>query len=474
MNPALRHALVFIGLAFLLWLTPKVVFFVRADWHTRRSMWQAWLIRRRWVRFSRMQGLAVTDPIPTLWMRLRYREKAASMRRVVIPRIHVRPDSYGVIGTAKTLPRIGRDEWVRASPHLADAWGCVRVAVTQERPGRLRLRAVRRDPLLEPYHRVPTGATPVELDRWEVGRDEYAEPVFVRLSNVPGASISGLPGYGKTSAINGLLADFAPSPAFQFAVVDGKGGTDYEDLVDRFFAFAGDELECANAVFQRLYELRRRRSAVIRAELRVKNLWHIGPSPSWPLVLLIVDEAHTFLSETKGDRNRMELVAENRRLIEDVVKKGRSVGICTILATQKSTGDAIPTAITDVCPVALSFAQRTDEAAVAALGADIRQFPEANPVSLQDPAYVGVASMVVQGRPGFVRVRTPYVRDADVARICQAAASLRRDPATLLPEIPRLALVSTGVTQFAASERGEDRSAEAVGHAAVRNDGDVA
>lgn len=96
----------------------------------------------------------------------------------------------------------------------------------------------------------------------------------------------------------------------------------------------------------------------------------------------------------------MELVAENRRLVEDVVKKGRSVGICTILATQKSTGDAIPTAIRDVCPVALSFAQRTDEAAVAALGEDIRRYPEANPVSLQDPAYLGVASMV-QGRPGL-------------------------------------------------------------------------
>jgi DNA segregation ATPase FtsK/SpoIIIE, S-DNA-T family len=474
MNPAVRHGLMFLALAFVGWLTPKVVFFIRVDWHTRRSMWQAWLIQRRWVRLSRMQGLAVIDPTPTLWMRLRHREKAVSMRRVVTPHIRVRADAYGVIVTARTLPRVGRDEWVRAASHLANAWGCVRVAVTQDKPGRLRLRAVRRDPLIEPYHRVPTGGPPTELDRWEVGRDEYAEPVFVRLNNVPGASISGLPGYGKTSAINGLLADFAPSPAFQFAVVDGKGGSDYEDLVDRFFAFAGDELECANAVFKQLYELRRQRSAAIRTALGVKNLWHLGPSPSWPLVLLIVDEAHTFLSESKGDKSRVELVAENRRLVEDVVKKGRSVGICTILATQKSTGDAIPTAIRDVCPVAMSFAQRTDEAAVAALGADIRQFPEANPVSLQDPAYVGVASMVVQGRPGFVRVRTPYVRDEDVARICQAAASLTRDPAMLLPETPRIALYSPGIEQSAASERGEDKSAEAVGQVVVRNEEDVA
>lgn len=68
-----------------------------------------------------------------------------------------------------------------------------------------------------------------ELDQWEVGRDEYAEPVTLRLSNVPGVCIAGLPGYGRTSAINGFLADFAPSPAIQFRVVDDNGSADYED-----------------------------------------------------------------------------------------------------------------------------------------------------------------------------------------------------------------------------------------------------
>jgi hypothetical protein len=61
-------------------------------------------------------------------------------------------------------------------------------------------------------------------------------------------------------------------------------------------------------------------------------------------------------------------------------------------------------------------------------------------------------------------VRTPYVRDEDVARICRAAASLTRDPATLLPEVPRIALYLPGMEQSAPSERGEDKSAEAVSH----------
>src|SRR6266567_2241738 len=199
-------------------------------------------------------------------------------------------------------------------------------------------------------------------------------------------------------------------------------------------------------------------SECIRSALGVKNMWHVGPSDRWPLVILVVDEAHTFLADMKGDKDLVALTAENRQLVEDIVKKGRSVGIIALLATQKSTGDAIPTAIRDVCPVALSFAQRTDEAAVAALGADIRQYPEANPVALQGPAYVGVASMVVQGRPGFVRVRTPYVRDEDVARICAATASLTRDPLELLSEAIRPELVPSVSTDDAPAWGG-DRNA---------------
>ena len=119
------------------------------------------------------------------------------------------------------------------------------------------------------------------------------------------------------------------------------------------------------------------------------------------------------------------------------MKKGRSVGLVVILATQKATGDAIPTFIRDVCPVGLSFAQKTADAAVAALGDDIRNWPDADPVRLQDPAYVGVASMVIQGRPGFTRVRMPLVDPGHVARIAAATAHLTADPADLLTHHPK-------------------------------------
>jgi len=82
--------------------------------------------------------------------------------------------------------------------------------------------------------------------------------------------------------------------------------------------------------------------------------------------------------------------------------------------------------------------------------------------------------MVVQGRPGFVRVRTPYVRDEDVARICHGSASLTRDPMTLLAQVSRLAVYSPDSEEPAASQRGEDKSEEAAVREAAEDEEVVA
>jgi S-DNA-T family DNA segregation ATPase FtsK/SpoIIIE len=68
------------------------------------------------------------------------------------------------------------------------------------------------------------------------------------------------------------------------------------------------------------------------------------------------------------------------------------------------------------------------------LGEEIRQHPDASPVLLNDPTYVGVAVTSLPGRPGFHRVRTPQVDHHQVAAVIRATTGLRRDPAALLVE----------------------------------------
>ncbi|WP_435173754.1 FtsK/SpoIIIE domain-containing protein [Actinacidiphila sp. bgisy145] len=428
----------------LAWWVFVVVRYLRADTHTRASIRQAHRIRRRWRRLAPMAGLSVTDKTPTFLASLQTKEGQTPKPRVLTPKVSTTPDRFGVIVDATCLPKVGLAEYTKAAPYLADAWGAVRISVLPNGPGKVRMRAVRTDPITVPTTFRPDGKQPPDVSVWDLGVDEYAEPVALRMANIPGMTVAGLPGYGKTSLIARLFCALAPSGAVQFAVADGKvtsaGEGDYADIVKRCFAFVGDDLEEANALFKRLVDLRRRRSTSIRRLLGRPNMWHGGPTTSWPLVVLVIDEAHTYFRDYKGSDQKTKqlaaLASENARLVEDLVKKGRSVGVVVILATQKATGDAIPTFIRDVCPVGMSFAQKTADAAVAALGEDIRNWPDADPVALQDPLYVGVASMSVAGRPGFTRVRTPLVHPDDVAHTAETTAHLTADPAQLLDHHP--------------------------------------
>ncbi|MFE3859104.1 cell division protein FtsK [Streptomyces goshikiensis] len=437
------NAVLWLGIAVIaLWAAVWVFRYVRASPMERVSIRQAVRIRWGWKRLAQMAGLSVTDKMPTLMAELANTDGTKQHKpRVLTPALKVTPDEFGVMAWANCLPKVSLVEFQKAAPYLADAWRMTRVSVLPgDKPCQVLIRGVRVDPLTTPTEHVPTGRPPKEHALWELGVDEFGIPVAVPLKDVPGITVGGLPGYGKTSLTNRLVCDWAPSPAIQFVTLDGKvthaREGDYAELVQRMFAFCGDDLEAANKLLKRLVELRRARSACMTSVLGVKNMWHVGPSEMWPLIVVNIDEAHTYFRDHKGSdpatKRLAALAAENARLAEDLVKKGRAFGILTILTTQKTTGDAIPTFIRDVCPVGLSFAQKTAEAAVAALGEDIRQWPDANPINLQDPAYVGVAVMSAQGRPGFVRIRTPYVPDAHAGHIAAETARLVRDPFKLL------------------------------------------
>jgi DNA segregation ATPase FtsK/SpoIIIE, S-DNA-T family len=303
--------------------------------------------------------------------------------------------------------------------------------------GLIRLRGLHHDPLLAAARVDLSGMAPATLTSWRLGWSEDSTPVMVRLAEVSGMVVAGLAGFGKTMLVAHFLGQLAPSAAVQFVVIDGKGGPDYDRLFPRAWLSAKDDLGQVRDALRQVHQLMVDRQGAIAQALGVTDAWQLGPSSSWPLVVVIVDdEAHTFFHERKGTSPEVKahnaLVAELSRLIEELIRKGRNVAIQVMLLTQRATGDAIPTRIRDNCQVAISFATRTVDGAVAALGEEIRQHPDAFPVQLNDPAYVGVAVTSLPGRPGFHRVRTPQVDYHQVAAIIRATVGLRRDPAALL------------------------------------------
>ncbi|ELS53639.1 hypothetical protein [Streptomyces viridochromogenes] len=206
-----------------MWLLLVVIRYVRADRGTRVSMRQAVRVRWGWVRLARMAGLTVTDKTPGLLAQITaQKDGPAPAPRVLAPRIKVKPDRFGVIVRARTLPQVGLEEYQKAARFLADAWRCTRVSVLPDGPGKVVIRGVRADPLTTPTEHRPTGRLPEEVARWELGVDEYAAPVCVSLANVPGVTVAGTPGAGKTSGINKFVCDLAPSAAVQFVASTGR------------------------------------------------------------------------------------------------------------------------------------------------------------------------------------------------------------------------------------------------------------
>jgi len=417
----------------------STVRYLCADRNRKAAMRCGIRVRATWKRTALQVGLFQVDkaakvgesvPLPG--------ELRGSARepRILIPHLRVSSDAYGLVISVKVIGRIGLDAWQKAAEHLAHAWRVRQVTVEEARPGWLKVRAMLRDPLTESLGFALPDADAVDLSSWQIGRDSYGQEVSVRSSGVSGVVIAGLAGYGKTVLLNARISQLAVSAAVQFVFIDGKGGPDYDDLFCRAWLSCKDNPEQVRDILTMNHRLMTERQGAIRAVLGVKNMWHVGPSATWPLVVLIIDEAHTFFRELRGNsptiKDRNAINAEIAWLVEELVRKGRNVGIVVVLATQKSTGDAIPTFIRDNCQVALSFAQRTSEAAVATLGSDIADYPHAHPRRLVDPAYVGVATMQVEGRPGFTLVRTPYASDELTAKTAADTAHLVADPLGLL------------------------------------------
>ena len=410
----------------------SVVKYVRADQLGRAVLRKGWRIRLTWRRTALRCGLYQADQAApaggeTLMMR--------SRDRVLIPRITVSPSTNGLTVTVKTVGQVGLDAFERAADDLANAWRVRYLEASPARPGYLTLRVTLRDALRQRTILVPSITDPVDLRTWTLGIGRDGNSVSVRTAEVSGIAVGGLSGYGKTSLVYQRFVTLAPSALVQFALIDGK---DFElsDLKARAWLHCGDDLEDAHRIVTEIYGLYTDRKNAIRSVLHRRSFWAGDPIEAWPLTLLVIDEAHTFLHETKNTdpdgKHRNTLVRAMVWMIDELVRKGRTVGIQLMLLTQKPTGEAIPTTIRDNCQIAMSFAQRSKEAAIAALGDDINDYPQAHPRRLQDPAYVGVVSVMAEGRPGYTLARIPHVSDRDAIDLARATAHLTQNPRQLL------------------------------------------
>ena len=348
---------------------------------------------------------------------------------------------YGWQCQVTTAPRTGRREVEKQATHIADYWRSVRVGVTQAAPGRLIVRALRTDPLAQPFgpEACPPGTYEPHIPNvLYVGRDDFGHDRYLPLRGLTGVCVSGLPGYGKTSLIASWLCQLSCTPAAQFALLDGKDGGDQEPWHDRAWRHCGDQLADALDVLEDIHAEMRRRLRSITTLCGQRNAWNgAGPTENLPLMVTVIDECQTYLdlAQHKGDRALEGLARRCIALTGELIRKGRSVLCLTILATQKTTGDSIPTSLRDNSGLAVSFALKTTESSVAALGDAIREYPGYSPTLLREtPGGIGTAvATLTTGTDPFCRLRVPEITEQWAAARAVATARMRGDPSGTNP-----------------------------------------
>ncbi|WP_406730912.1 FtsK/SpoIIIE domain-containing protein [Streptomyces sp. NBC_01794] len=169
--------------------------------------------------------------------------------------------------------------------------------------------------------------------------------------------IGGEPGAGKSVAAMNLLLAVALDPNAQLWLGDGKGvdTLDLEPLAKKVAPSASPA-----GLLDMLQELR------VHMDERFKTLRKLGRKKveadlDLPLIVLWIDELARYTTDPKFKKQIIEA-------LRDVIQRGRASGIITVCATQRPSGDVVPTSIRDLLSIRLALRSTTNAASDTILG----------------------------------------------------------------------------------------------------------
>jgi hypothetical protein len=277
-----------------------------------------------------------------------------------------------------------------------------------------RVVVVRRDPLAElPGLPWPHLGAP-GLSAWEpipVGVNEDGQLVTVGLVE-RNVLLAGEPGGGKSVGQSMLTATAALDPACELTLLDGK----YVELAPwvgcATRTVGPSQDECITVLRQLVTEMDNRYVALLANRQR-----KIQRANGWTLHVVVCDELAFYLNTTDRNANK-----EAANLFRDLVSRGRAAGFIVLVATQKPSGDTIPTYLRDLFAFRWAFRCTTPQMSDTILGGGwaTAGFSAAT----IDAAHRGIGFLLHEGGQP-VRLRTFYLADDDLSGLARRAERLR-------------------------------------------------
>ncbi|MFC6022668.1 FtsK/SpoIIIE domain-containing protein [Plantactinospora solaniradicis] len=378
---------------------------LRFGWYPVVARWRRlWVYRRRWPSIMATCGLAT----------------AFAGDRYVPHLVKVRCDRYVDEVTVRMLPGQLPDDWARAAQRLAYAFrlrdGQAR---TTDRPDRVVLRFLRRDPLAATVAPLPVPDVP-DFTALVLGVREDGAPYRLRLTGSH-VLVAGATNSGKGSVLWSLIAALAGgvrSGLVELWVFDPKGGMELAAGLPLFARFAYDDPESMAGVLEEAVKRMRLRAARLRGVARQHT-----PTPDDPLIVVVVDELAS-LTAYISDRKVKERIKDALSLL---LSQGRAVGVRVIAALQDPRKDVLP--FRDLFPTRIGLRLTEPEQCDLVLGDGARdrgatcdQIPE---------SAAGVGYVALDGVREPVRVRFSYLTDdhiRDLGRTYRRLCATDQEP----------------------------------------------
>lgn len=156
---------------------------------------------------------------------------------------------------------------------------------------------------------------------------EDGEPAGFSLRDISGVVVGARPGSGKTVLLHQIQD--ALKPYADVEIAEGKGVDDVQRAVR---AIETAQTEMTHRLEQRI------------------DFWRTE-AQGLPLRVLILDECQRIFDAVSEDKTDKDAAKERVRMVRDLVQRGRSAGVITVLATQRMSADVIPTSIRDLSTV---------------------------------------------------------------------------------------------------------------------------
>ncbi|MGH9131884.1 MAG: FtsK/SpoIIIE domain-containing protein [Acidimicrobiales bacterium] len=359
-------------------------------------------VRRQWSRAVRVA------PVPVL-----------AERGTRIVQVREVPAGHCLVVAMPPGARV--DDLARSSEPIAAMLAARDVKVTRE-AANARLASVvivRRDPLSGTLALSWPHADAERLSLWEpipigVGEDGLDRNISLPERNV---LLGGEPGAGKSAALSLLVATAALDPEVKLWLFDGK-------LVE-LATWAGcaehsvgvSVSEAIDVLRQLQVEMEHRYFSLLASRRR-----KVTPGDGNALQVVVCDELAHYLSAP--DRKERSEFAE---LMRDLVSRGRAAGIIVVAATQKPSGDVIPTSLRDLFGFRWAMRCSTPQASDTILG---QGWASAGYSAAEiDASCRGVGYLLHEGGQP-VRLRAHYLDDDTLLALASRAELVRRGPAT--------------------------------------------